>query len=833
MKTLRPYDFRRLFRQSISQSVYDMRALLKSRPDTEHELTANRLLLSSTFLIYLVVSHLMGSDSATTALQIAAMPALLFEAIAGALFLHLLIAPGVSHVRRLIGIFADLGLFSFGLHISGEAGAAFILVYFWAVLGNGFRFGLTYLTIAAVTALACFGIVYLNTPFWQEQTSVSIGLAAALIVIPAYTSKLVRKLSEAKQQAEEASRSKSLFLASMSHELRTPLNAIIGLADLLTGGRLTSEQHEMARVIGASGRSLLSLIETVLDFARIEAGQMTVKSETVEIASLLRDVRAMIGVSARKKGLRVTIHIRPDTPQAILADRRHLEEIILNLASNAVKFTETGYVRLEVGFRGEVDGRGDFLVDVADTGIGIDPSAHARIFERFTQADGSIMDRFGGTGLGLAIVRQLVRAMGGEITVASGLGKGSVFSFHLPVDVAQQDKQPSSDFAPILLSQRHHDRGQLAGLTPVTNVDAALGRIRAQQAKGVSRPVILIDAALTDPTAIEIAHALLQPDKGEDEPVLVLLVDQAAPVPDYDKNLFVACTAGDGAELAGHLANLSGASPVVEEQHTVPVSGYRILIADDNKTNQMVIAKTLESGGHAFDIADNGEDAVERMLKGGFDLVLMDVNMPVMNGIEATKFYRFASLGTKAIPVVGFTADATGEARQRCLDAGMVECLTKPIEPKRLLAEIEHLLDGVEPVARESSADEVATDTLQSSAVEQPVIDTGTTAALSQLGGEEFVDALLTQFVDDSANAMKALASAVAEENVGEFRNSAHALRSAAANVGAMRIYQMCLDWREIADRELSESGELHVHELHEEIDRVRHELDQRRKRAS
>ncbi len=416
-------------------------------------------------------------------------------------------------------IFADLGLFSFGLHISGEAGAAFILVYFWAVLGNGSRFGLTYLTIAAVTALACFGIVYLNTPFWQEQTSVSIGLAAALIVIPAYTSKLVRKLSEAKQQAEEASRSKSLFLASMSHELRTPLNAIIGLADLLTGGRLTSEQHEMARVIGASGRSLLSLIETVLDFARIEAGQMTVKSETVEIASLLRDVRAMIGVSARKKGLRVTIHIRPDTPQAILADRRHLEEIILNLASNAVKFTETGYVRLEVGFRGEVDGRGDFLVDVADTGIGIDPSAHARIFERFTQADGSIMDRFGGTGLGLAIVRQLVRAMGGRNHCRERTRQRQCLS-SLPVDVAQQDKQPSSRFAPILLSQRHHDRGQLAGLTPVTNVDAALGRIRAQQAKGVSRPVILIDAALTDPTAIEIAHALLQPDKGEDEPCL-------------------------------------------------------------------------------------------------------------------------------------------------------------------------------------------------------------------------------------------------------------------------------------------------------------------------
>ena len=360
----------------------------------------------------------------------------------------------------------------------------------------------------------------------------------------------------------------------------------------------------------------------------------------------------------------------------------------------------------------------------------------------------------------------------------------------------------------------------------------ARGRISAQQAKGVSRPVVFIDAVLSDPTAIEAAHALSQADKGEDQPVLVLLAEQTGQIPDFDKNLFVAFARGDEPELAGHLAGLSGAIPVQEEASVQRV-GYRILIADDNKTNQMVIAKTLESGGHSFDIAENGEDAVDRMLKGSFDLVLMDVNMPVMNGIEATKFYRFASLGMKAIPVVGFTADATGEARQRCLDAGMVECLTKPIEPKRLLAEIEHLLDGVEPVALEVPAEEMANDAQQPSAVEQPIIDNDTTAALTQLGGDEFVDALLEQFVDDSANAMKALANAVAEENVGEFRNSAHALRSAAANVGAMRIYQKCLDWREIADRELSESGEIHVHDLHEEIDRFRSELDARKKRAS
>ncbi|MFD1747157.1 ATP-binding protein [Rhizobium helianthi] len=824
----RPYDFARLLRQPISQSVYDMRALLRQRPDTEHELTANRLILSSTFLIYLVVAHLLGSESATSALRISALPALAFEAMAGGLFLHLLMFPGVSHARRLIGIVADLGLFSFGLHISGEAGGAFILVYFWAVLGNGFRFGLTYLVIAAITALVCFGLVYLTTPYWQSQTSFSIGLALALVVIPAYTSKLIRKLSEAKQEAEEASRAKSLFLASMSHELRTPLNAIIGLADLLGEARLKTEQHEMVRVIGRSGRSLLSLIETVLDFSRIEAGQMTIRTEKVEVAGLMRDVRAMIGVAARKKGLRVTLHLKEDTPDVVLADRRHLEEIMLNLASNAVKFTEKGHIRLDIGFRSIGERHGDLTVEVADTGIGIDSAAHAKIFERFTQADGSIMDRFGGTGLGLAIVRQLVRAMGGEISVSSRLGEGSVFSFYLPVEIGEHDAAATPDLNSfVLLSQRHHENPALMDMAVSSTVDGAKARVAALQAEGIARPVVLIDADLSDPTAYDAAK-VLSACSHLDEPVLVLLHAQA-PLSPGEKEYFLSALQHLDAPALARLSLLAGAPETAADAIDKPARSFRILIADDNKTNQMVVAKTLESGGHSFEIVENGEAAVDRMLHGRFDLVLMDVNMPVMNGIEATKFYQFASLGGPQIPVVGFTADATGEARERCLEAGMVECLTKPIEPKRLLDEIDRLLEGKETVADAG----IAADASGQSADEQPVIDESTTEALAKLGGEDFVNALLGQFINDSASAMKALAHAVADEDVGEFRNSAHALRSAAANVGAMRIYQMCLDWREIADRELSQSGEFRLHELNAELERFRDELNARRKLAS
>ncbi|MCO5734560.1 ATP-binding protein [Rhizobium sp. SSA_523] len=832
MNRLRPYPFHLLWRRPISTSVRAMRALLRERPDTEHELTANRLLISSTILIYLVVAQAVGSEAAAAALAVAAVPVILFEMFALGTFLHILMVPGISPARRIAGIFADIGMFSYGLHASGEAGAALFLVYFWAVLGNGFRFGVLYLTIAAIAAVGSFFIVYMTTPFWQEQPTVSLGLVGALIVIPAYSSTLIRKLSQAKREAEQASQAKSLFLASMSHELRTPLNAVIALSDLLMQMRLPPEQNDMVRTIGRSGRSLLSLIEAVLDLSKIEAGQTVVQPQKVDLAALLGDVRSIIAVNAQKKGLRIAVHMAAGTPAQVMVDRRHLEEILLNLASNAVKFTQAGHVRIEVSL--DQSASQDILrFAVSDTGIGIDASAHARIFERFTQADGTIMDRFGGTGLGLAIVKQLLRAMGGAIGVSSALGEGSTFHFHLPAEVVQEELQPSPAPAPLVLI------GHPAGLsdnlraraTSVANPQDALPILRRISAETGRRPIVLIDARLGDQAVMQAARLLIDCLSGREEPVLVLVhrEEPETMLPPEMRDLFFSAA---GEEIEPVLANaeilVSGGMRDSEEalETLDGHAAWRILIADDNKTNQMVLGKILEMAGHHHEIVENGEAAVERMLKGGLDLVLMDVNMPVMNGIEATKFYHFAALGTRKIPIIAVTADATGEAAERCLDAGMAACVTKPIEPHVLLKIIASTLSehGVEPVEILPPA-EPEEDVVK----DQPVIDPSTCSALEKLGGAEFVDTLLHQFADDSITALNALAAAVAEEDVHGFRNSAHALRSAAANVGAMRIYQMCLDWREINDPQLAHDGEQHVHDLRDEFQKFRSELDLRR----
>jgi len=259
---------------SLRSKLKDLKASLKARPDREHEMTINRLVLSGLVVAYLVVASLGGSTEAAAMLERTWPAFALYNVLALVLFAHLIWDPGVSAVRRLAAIGLDLGLFAYCLHAGDEAVTPFYPIYLWVVFGNGFRFGNTYLFAAAAAAVVSFGVVILTTPFWQEHRGLAVGLLLALVLLPLYASTLIRRLNAARQQAEEASRAKSLFLASISHELRTPLNAVIGLSDLLQGTKLDAEQEDMVRTVGSSGRTLLSLINPLLDFSRVEAGRM-------------------------------------------------------------------------------------------------------------------------------------------------------------------------------------------------------------------------------------------------------------------------------------------------------------------------------------------------------------------------------------------------------------------------------------------------------------------------------------------------------------------------------------------------------------------------------
>ena len=413
---------------------------LRNRPDSEHELTVNRLALSGTAFAYLIIAAMFGRADAAEMLREQWVYFALYEIVSISLFVHLLYHPGISVGRRLIGMVSDLGLFSYGMYVGGEAFAPLYPIYLWTIFGNGFRFGVPYLFAATATSVVGFGIAIVSAPFWHEHRGLAAGLMAGLILLPLYVSTLIRKLSQAKRQAEEANRAKSAFLASISHEFRTPLNAIIGLSDLLGKTKLDSEQEEMSETIGKSGHQLLALINSILDFSRAESGRITVKAADFDLVSMLSEIRSMLALEAQRKNVAITFHCTARTPQLLVGDKNHLEEVLTNLAGNAVKFTERGYVNIAVDAVAWGADSVRLRFEVTDTGIGISPDAQRRIFDRFTQADETIIDRFGGTGLGLAIAKQLVELQGGTIGVESAPEKGSTFWLEIDFKIQAQDQ---------------------------------------------------------------------------------------------------------------------------------------------------------------------------------------------------------------------------------------------------------------------------------------------------------------------------------------------------------------------------------------------------------
>ena len=630
----------------------------------------------------------------------------------------------------------------------------------------------------------------------------------------------ITDLMRATEAAESASRSKSQFLANMSHEIRTPMNAILGMLKLLQKTPLSERQADYANKTEGAARSLLGLLNDILDFSKVEAGKMTLDPQPFRLEPLFRDLSVILSATVGPKPVEVLFDLDPALPSAVVGDALRLQQVLINLCGNAVKFTPRGEVVLALRLRALEGDVADLEFSVRDSGIGIAPEHQARIFSGFTQAEASTTRRFGGTGLGLAISRRLVQLMGGELSLESEVGRGSRFSFNLRLPVAPEASghaQPELGAAPVLRALIVDDNplsltllGQMAlGLGWQAELagsgEAGLALLEAAQARGESYQLVLVDWQMPGLDGFETARRIQALDTvGKGAAPLLIMVTA------HGREVLSQRSEQDQALLQGFLvkpvtpAMLSDALQSARAQLGVPLpvvpepgaaarvlQGLRLLVVEDNPNNQQVAQELLEDAGALVRLAGHGQIAVDvlRADPDGFDVVLMDVQMPVMDGYTATRVIR-QELGLRELPIVAMTANAMASDREDCLAAGMNEHVGKPFDLEHL-AQVLLRLSGrtavADPVPVERSFPTLAVPPALRERAK--VLGVDLQAAMDRFMGKTALFQRMVGSFSKSADQMDGqLRSCLAQDDRAGAILALHSFKGLAATLGAQRL---------------------------------------------
>lgn len=628
------------------------------------------------------------------------------------------------------------------------------------------------------------------------------------------TRRAAQDLAAARDGALLASKAKSEFLSTMSHEIRTPMNGVIGLTELLLSSDLNSEQLELALGIKVSAETLLGIINDILDFSKIEAGKFELDSSPFDLAKVVDDVGRILATSAHKKGLELIIDVSSEVPVALIGDSVRLQQVLLNLGSNAVKFTYEGEVVIRVALLHEDGERVALRFEVIDQGIGIAPEDQQRLFHAFAQADSSTTRRFGGTGLGLAIARQLVELMGGQLGVISAPGEGSTFWFIVSLGreevswsraTPRQVESITGQHALIVddnATNRRILREQLQswGVTSAEAADAyeAIQLASAAACSGNPFDLGIVDLNMPGMDGIELAQ-VLKSDPVTASTQLFLLSSSGQRLGTAESHLrgFAASLTKPvrSSELFDCLISNPRGVPArvtVEESHVehAPVRPRdesevlgMILLVEDNKMNQLVASKALTKLGYRFDIANDGTEAVNALRARTYDAVLMDCQMPIMDGYEATGLIRRIEGAIRHTPIIAMTAAAMEGDREACLDAGMDDYITKPVN-------LDAIADALSRWLGRNGAPPVGEQTVQANAVLDPAqlevlrsLDEGDGDLLYEVFGQ-----FIIQTRQGRADLVRALQAGDGEATM----RTAHAIRGVSANAGATHLAGVC-----------------------------------------
>ena len=612
-------------------------------------------------------------------------------------------------------------------------------------------------------------------------------------------------MRDARDLAERTARARSAFLANMSHEIRTPMNAVLGFVELILDTELSTEQRRALELVRSSSEALLMILNDILDYSKIEADHLELEAIPFDVSKVVHATASLLAVRAREKHLELLADVTPEVPRAVRGDPTRLRQVLMNLIGNAIKFTEQGEVVVSVTTALAADDIVQLRFAIRDTGIGIAPEHVDAVFREFTQADSTMTRRYGGTGLGLAISQRLVRLMGGEIALTSQLERGSEFSFTLafPAEIAPPSRVVGTAALGgrrmLIVDDNQTNRRILREMLgaegikvdEVATAAEGLEALRRGARKRAPYDLAILDVQMPDMDGFQLATAVRQDQtlartkllmltsagqRGDGERCRELGIRGYLTKPMSRADLLEAL----GTVLAGPA---DAGTPDVVTRHTIAESrrSVRVLLAEDNPVNQQVAVAMLVKRGHEVHVVGNGREAVEAIAQREYDVVLMDVQMPEMDGFEATKAIRAMPQGDH-LPIIAMTAHALTGERERCLAHGMTDYLAKPFKALELFRLVEQLSEGVAP-----TSPPVAT----TPATAPPVDLEGFRTMLREAGAEEALYSILDTFLRHAPERVATLATAVAGGSGVEIAKAAHVFRGAAATIGARELAEL------------------------------------------